>query len=281
MELLLFKGSLLFNSLAAAFSLLYMWKNARFLEKGWKILLAAGCAAHVLSFFARIANFWGLYQENRYFLPINTFFGALSYLALVTNGTCLALAWKYRISVLGAFVLPLGLLAQSSVWIWTDPALSGLVPALQSYWINIHPLILMACYGIFANAFGLSAAYLVQEWQIRSRRPREFAWQIPSLEVLDRLSYKIIFLALPALTIGIVMGGIWAWNAWGRFWGWDAKETWALITWMIYIIYLHLRLARGWQGRQAVYINLLGFASVLFTFFGVNYLSKLHGYLSG
>lgn len=281
MELVLFQVSLLLNLLALAANLIYLWRRPPLFEKIWPAILALACAAHIASFGIRIEAFWNLYEENRYFLPINTFFGALSYLSLITNLICLALAWGYGISVQGAIVLPLSLLAQAGVWIWADPALTGLVPALQSYWINIHPLILMGAYGGLANAFGVSAAYLIQEWQIKSRRPLEFIWQIPSLEVLDRLSYKMIFIILPVLTIGITMGGIWAWGAWGRFWGWDAKETWALITWMIYVIYLHLRLVRGWQGRSAVWINFIGFASVLFTFFGVNFLSRLHGYLSG
>lgn len=280
MELLLFQLALLFNTLALAANLVYLWQRPAYFEKVWPALLGLGCVLHFASFGVRLVSFWSLYAENQYFLPINTFFGALSYLALITNLICLVLVWVYGISVQGAVVLPLSLAAQGSVWIWADPSLAGLVPALQSYWINIHPLILMGAYGALANAFGVSAAYLVQEWQIKSRRPLEFVWQIPSLEVLDRLSYKMIFLSLPVLTVGITMGGIWAWGAWGRFWGWDAKETWALITWMIYVIYLHLRLVRGWQGRSAVWINFCGFASVLFTFFGVNFLSRLHGYLS-
>ncbi len=281
MESLLFRLSLLTNAAALAANLVYLWRRPTHWEKIWPALLAAGCLLHLASFAVRIAGFWGLYAENHYYLPINSFFGALSYLALITNFICLYLAWSKGISVQGAFVLPLSLMAQGSALIWADSTLFGLAPALQSYWINIHPLILMGSYGALTNAFGVSAAYLVQEWQIKSRRPREFVWQIPSLETLDHLSYKMIFITLPVLTLGIAMGGIWAWGAWGRFWGWDAKETWSLITWMIYVIYLHLRLMRGWQGRSAVWVNFCGFASVLFTFFGVNFLSNLHGYLSG
>ncbi|MBI4063071.1 MAG: c-type cytochrome biogenesis protein CcsB [Elusimicrobia bacterium] len=280
MEFLLFNLSLFLYSAALLGSALYLWRRGDLLEKGWKAVLALGCLVHLASFAVRTASFWALYQENRYFLPINTFFGALSYLALTANLVCLVLAVRYRISVLGVFVLPFSLAAQISAAAGAEAGLAGLVPALQSYWINIHPLVIMTCYGILVNAFGVSLAYIVQDWQLRSRRPKEFVWQIPSLEVLDRLTYQMIFLMLPVLTIGIAMGGVWAWDAWGRFWGWDAKETWALITWLIYIVYLHLRLARGWRGRAAAYVNFVGFASVLFTFFGVNYLSKLHGYLS-
>jgi len=280
MEILLFQASLVFVCAALAANLVYLFKRVPALQNGWRWILAAAVVLHLASFVARTVGFWGLFEENRYYFPINTFFGAISYLALITNLLCLYLAARYKISVLGCFVLPLSIFAQAACWIWADPTLTGLVPALQSYWINIHPLILMGAYGAFANAFGVSAAFLIQEWQIKSRRPREFIWQLPPLEILDLLSYRMIFTSLPVLTIGITMGGIWAWGAWGRFWGWDAKETWALITWLIYIVYVHLRMVRGWQGRQAVWINFAGFASVLFTFIGVNFLSRMHGYLS-
>jgi ABC-type transport system involved in cytochrome c biogenesis permease subunit len=78
-----------------------------------------------------------------------------------------------------------------------------------------------------------------------------------------------------------MLGALWAYDAWGRYWGWDAKETWALITWFVYLIYLHMRLVAGWRGRRAAYLSLAGFGVVLFTYVGVNYLSSLHGFLSG
>lgn len=281
MEAILFKLSLIANVLALISSWLYLFWRVRSTNRLWQLTLGLGLVLHLASFVVRTKGFWSLYEENQYYLPINTFFGAMSYLALITNMLCFVVSAFYGIGVLGAFVLPLSLMAQSSAAIWADPGMSGLVPALQSYWINIHPLILMGSYGALANAFGVSCAYLIEQRELKSRKPRELTWQMPSLEILDELSYRVIFLALPVLTVGIVMGGIWAWGAWGRFWGWDAKETWSLITWMIYVVYLHLRLARKWSGRRAVWVNFCGFASVLFTFFGVNFLSQLHGYLSG
>ena len=83
------------------------------------------------------------------------------------------------------------------------------------------------------------------------------------------------------LTVGIIMGGIWAYNAWGRFWGWDPKETWSFITALVYAGYLHMRFVKGLRGRKAVYVSMVGFACVVFTFYGVNFLSELHGYISG
>ena len=93
--------------------------------------------------------------------------------------------------------------------------------------------------------------------------------------------YRLISWGFPILTLGIILGARWAYDAWGRYWGWDAKETWALITWFMYAIYLHMRLVMSWRGRKTVLLSIFGFGVVLFTYVGVNYLSQLHGFLSG
>ncbi len=116
---------------------------------------------------------------------------------------------------------------------------------------------------------------------MKSKKPSELSYRLPSLEELDRLIYRIIMLAFPVLTLGIMLGARWAYDAWGRYWGWDAKETWAFITWLVYLIYLHMRLVVGWGGRRTAYLSLAGFGVILFTYVGVNYLSELHGFLSG
>ncbi|MBI4050896.1 MAG: c-type cytochrome biogenesis protein CcsB [Elusimicrobia bacterium] len=244
----------------------------------WKIL-SVGLFCHVVSFILRTRTFWQI-PENRYFLPINTFFGALSYLALAVALVFWVVEGRHRLNILGAFVLPWACLASGAAVVFADPAISGLVPALQSYWINIHPMVLMTAYAAFANAFGVGLALLIQEHQVKSRKPSLLCYRLPAIEDLDQLNYRIIAVFFPVLTIGIIMGGVWAYNAWGRFWGWDAKETWALITWFVYVIYLHMRFFGGVRGRKTVYVSMLGFASVIFTFVGVNYLSELHGYLS-
>ena len=93
--------------------------------------------------------------------------------------------------------------------------------------------------------------------------------------------YRLVGWGFPVLTLGIILGARWAYDAWGRYWGWDAKETWALITWLTYAIYLHMRLVMSWRGRKTVLLSVAAFGVVLFTYIGVNYLSELHGFLSG
>ncbi|MBI5629683.1 MAG: c-type cytochrome biogenesis protein CcsB [Elusimicrobia bacterium] len=280
MEVILIKAVLAFYGVSTVLAFAYLFYR----EEKWSLwmlrLLGAGLALHLASFALRLQAFWAI-PENRYFLPINTFFGALSYLALAVALVFFVVEREHRLGILGAFVLPWTALGIGAAVIFADPKVSGLVPALQSYWINIHPMVIMTAYAAFGNAFGVGLALLIQEHQIKSRKPSELCYRLPSIEELDDLNYKIIVAAFPVLTVGIIMGGIWAYNAWGRFWGWDPKETWALITALIYAGYLHMRFIAGLRGRKAVYVSMVGFASVVFTFIGVNFLSQLHGYLSG
>ena len=100
----------------------------------------------------------------------------------------------------------------------------------------------------------------------------------PAIGVLDDLIYQSVIFGFFFLSIGIITGAVWANTAWGRYWGWDPKETWSLITWFIYAILLHARLVRGWQGKTIAWISVIGFAAVIFTYFGVNLLPGLHSY---
>jgi cytochrome c-type biogenesis protein CcsB len=267
---------------AAATALAFVYLFSK--DEKWSLwmlrLMGIGVILHVASFGFRLEAFWRI-PENKYFLPINSFFGALSYLSLAIAAVFYVIEGRHRLGILGAFVLPWATLGAFSALIFADPTIQGLSPALQSYWINIHPMVLMTAYAAFGNAFGVGVALLIQERQIKSRKPSELCYRLPSIEELDTLNYKIIVFGFPVLTVGIIMGGIWAYGAWGRFWGWDAKETWALITALIYAGYLHMRFVKNLRGRKAVYVSMVGFASVIFTFIGVNYLSELHGYLSG
>jgi len=147
-----------------------------------------------------------------------------------------------------------------------------LMPALQSNWLTFHVFSCFLGYGGFAVSFLASLGYLVV-----SRR----ASQAPkrSRAVLDTAMSQTISFGFLFLTVGIVTGSIWANSAWGSYWSWDPKETWSLITWLVYAAFLHCRYMRGWSGRRAAWISIVGFASVLFTYVGVNFLlSGLHSY---
>jgi cytochrome c-type biogenesis protein CcsB len=123
--------------------------------------------------------------------------------------------------------------------------------------------------------------YLIQENQIKKKNWGQFFYRLPPLQALDNLNYFSLRAGFFLLTTGIITGSIWAEYAWGSYWNWDPKETWALITWLIYAALLHGRLTLGWRGRRAAFFSLIGFGMVLFTFLGVNFLfSGLHSYQS-
>lgn len=240
--------------------------------------------------------------EHSWYVPWSNWFESFSLFALLIGVCFLVVQAREKLPILGLFVLPWNLLALAMAFSYpffsqpdwkagsvgeffalinTARALPKLQPALQSYWMAIHVPVMFSAYAAFAVAFGVGLAYLVQERQIKSKKPSEVAYRLPPLEDLDRLIYRIISIAFPVLTLGVMLGARWAYDAWGRYWGWDAKETWAFITWLIYAVYLHMRLVAGWRGRKTAYMSLIGFMVVMFTYVGVNYLSSLHGFLSG
>jgi cytochrome c-type biogenesis protein CcsB len=135
-------------------------------------------------------------------------------------------------------------------------------------------------YAAFALSFVAGVMYLIQNREIKLKRQSIFFFRLPSIETLDYLGYKLISVGFPLLTLGIITGALWANNAWGSYWSWDPKETWSLITWIIYASYLHARVIAGWSGRKAAYLSIIGFGCVLFTYLGVNLLlGGLHSYV--
>lgn len=146
-----------------------------------------------------------------------------------------------------------------------------LVAVLNSVWLSWHVVSLMISYSCFLLSFVFCLLYLYKE--ARHNRPG----LLPGKELFEYLNYRSIQVGWPLLTVGIFLGAVWANTAWGNYWSWDPKETWALITWFAYTIYLHLRMRVGWHGRRSIYAAMIGFAMVLITYFGVNYLSMLSG----
>ncbi len=151
-----------------------------------------------------------------------------------------------------------------------DANIQPLMPALKSNWLLIHVVTAFLGYASFSVGFGAALLYLVQE-----KWPRP---SLPALPLLDRLLYRATMLGFLLLTFGILTGAVWAETAWGRYWSWDPKETWSLITWLIYAALLHARLLKGWHGRRIAWLAVFGFLAVIFTYLGVNYLPSLHAY---
>jgi cytochrome c-type biogenesis protein CcsB len=155
------------------------------------------------------------------------------------------------------------------------------MPALKSNWLLAHVFTAVVAYGALAISFAVALMYLWKAALEESNALGALTEVLPSLPVLDQIANRAIAFAMPFLTLLIITGAVWAEYAWGTYWRWDPKETWSLITWLVYAIYLHGRLAYGWQGRKAMKWAIFGFVVVLFTFIGVNVLLPgLHSYAS-
>jgi len=212
----------------------------------------------------------------------------------------LLMCLRFRIYSVGLFFLAPIVLALGLCATVLFTAAGPLVPALHSYWIWIHVTAMTLAIGGFIVAAVLNVLYLLADRHARrsatatSGRASSgtaaagtatesgfgaILRRLPGVDALDRLSYRTVIFAFPIWTFGIIAGAIWADEAWGRYWGWDPKETWAFITWVVYAGYLHARATAGWRGRKAAYIQLIGFVSLVFNLVGVNlWITGLHSY---
>jgi cytochrome c-type biogenesis protein CcsB len=155
-----------------------------------------------------------------------------------------------------------------------------LVPALRSYWLALHVGAAVLAFGLFTVSAVVSALQIVAERAERRAAVGGFAASLPSSSTLDRLAYRLIAIAFPIWTVGpLILGAIWAEASWGRYWGWDPKEVWALVTWLAYAAFLHARATAGWKGAKASVVSLVAYGTVLFSYFGVNIVfTGLHTY---
>ena len=190
--------------------------------------------------------------------------------AFAFSGAYLFALKKYKLRWLGlpvslAVLLTLG----TAITLLYRPS-APLVPALKSTWLVIHVSAAIISGGVFLLANCVAAAYLILDrYEQKGVRPI-WAQRLPSLEVLDNLSYRLVALVFPLWTFAVIAGAIWAESAWGRYWGWDPKETWAFITWVAYAAYLHARVTVGWRGRKAAWLCLFAGSTFLFNYIYIN-----------
>lgn len=198
-------------------------------------------------------------------------FGAT--LSLVAVITWLVVLRKYPVRHLGVWVLlpVIALMFLGGVVLYTTAA--PVQPALQSYWLVIHVFSIALGSGMVLVPGVVSVLYL-----LKVRKP-EWATRLPAADVLDQVAYRTTVFAFPIYTAGVIFGAIWAEQSWGRFWGWDPKETVAFVAWVIYAAYLHSRATAGWRGGRAAVINIVGFAAMIFNLFFINLVTAgLHSY---
>ncbi len=235
--------------------------------KAAALLQTCGLVLHTAALVCRGIGAGRLPMTNQYEFATSFAWG-LSLVGLI-------FVYKFRFPVLGAFAAPVVFLIIGYAAMQSKEV-KGLMPALQSNWLGFHVSTAIIAYGAFGVSFVLGLLFL-----FRSRMTEGSFWaqHVPEKEKLDLIGYRSVCLGLLFLTFTILTGAIWAERAWGSYWSWDPKETWSLVTWLIYAVYLHLRIRRGWRGRAAAIFAVVGFVCVIFTYIGVNtFLPGIHSY---
>jgi cytochrome c-type biogenesis protein CcsB len=214
--------------------------------------------------------------------PLSNFYESLIFFSWTIVLLYLVFEWRIKNKSLGTFVVPVAFIAMAfaSLSPNINNRIQPLIPALQSNWLTSHVMTCFMGYAAFAIAFGLGFMHVIKSFeQGNPDRTGSFLRLLPEVDTLDELIYQSIALGFVFLSLGIITGSVWAHYAWGSYWSWDPKETWSLITWLVYAALLHARLVRGWRGKRIAFMSMIGFACVLFTYLGVNYLPGLHSYL--
>jgi cytochrome c-type biogenesis protein CcsB len=270
MNIHFFKLASLFYLLGTLAYLAYILFFKNILSKTAVILISVGFASHTLALMTR-------YVEAGY-TPVTNLHESLSFFAWMIIGTLLMANLKYKVKVLGAFLTPIALILMLFAFA-LPKEIFPLAPVLKSFWHPFHVTFAFLGNAIFTLTFCCGVMYLIQEHQLKSKKMGAITKRLPPLNLLADLSYQSLKFGFPLLTLGIITGAVWAEYAWGRYWNWDPKETWSLITWFLYAALLHQRLTVGWRGRKAAIMAIAGFLAVLFTFLGVNLLLPgLHSY---
>ena len=247
---------------ATALYLVCLMRTTELLTRWATRMLAAGFVAHLLSTIH-------LASKLKY-LPLTNMQESLSFFGLAIVGAFLFFERRYKVTTLGSFITPIALVmlvASSSL----HAEVHQLHPILQSNWFWFHALLAFASYACFAIAAGVAVMYLIQRYFLKQKHFGALFQKLPSLETMDDISYRCLTVGFPLLTVAIISGSIWSEQAMGSYWMWDRKQTWSLITWIIYAILLHGRLTIGWRGKRAAILSILGFIVVLFTFLGMKH----------
>ncbi len=262
--------SIVLYVLSMFYAFVYLLSPKEFYIKWTTRLLSAGFLTHTLTLAIRS------YQAGHF--PITNLHESLSFFAWALTLFILIVHRRYGISVLFSFATPI-VVVFLALSLSTPTGLVPLAPVLKSIWLPVHVILAFLGDAIFALTFCVSIMYLIQEHHIKEKKMGKMMKLLPSLALLDQLNYRLLTIGFPLLTLGIITGSIWAEYAWGSYWSWDPKETWSLITWLVYAALLHQRLTVGWRGRKAAWVAIIGFGLILFTFLGVNLLlSGLHSY---
>ena len=266
MELLIII-TILFYMLSTAGYFAYLFLQKNFLHLVAFYLLMAGFLCH-----SAVIGY-GFVRSGH--IPVHNLYETLSMAGWAIAGVFLIFQYKFKLKILGIYAAPLATLVMIiASQLPREPV--QVKNIFKSFWLIVHIITIFIGEASFALACGVGLLYLIQEHAIKSKHHGFFFRRLPSLELLDTTGYACIIAGFTMLTLGLISGFVYAKLVWGKFWSWDPKEVWSGITWLLYAALLHQRLALGWRGRRAAIMAIIGFAVILFTFLGVNFL--LHGH---
>ena len=259
--------TILFYMLSAAGYLAYLFLQKEYLQKAGYALLLGGllCQTAILIFDTFTVGH----------IPVRNFRETLFIAGWAVAVVFLSIQFKYRLKILGIYAAPLAaMILVIAAQLPPEPVEAK--TALNSLWLFSHIFAIFIGEAALALACGIGVLYLLQERTIKTKQHRFFFKRLPSLDLLDTAGYACIVVGFTLLSLGLITGFVYAKSVWGRFWSWDPKEVWSGITWLFYAALLHERLAAGWRGRRSAIMAIIGFAVLLFTFLGVNFLLKGH-----
>lgn len=300
-----FSSNIVFGILL--FTMITYWVNLSLFNDSFllsKIGRVSAIIANVILFFI-LCSRWVIAG----YFPLSNLYESLLFLTWMLLTVYLYLEFKTKSKLIGSVLIPVTLLISAFANLTLSPEMqksSPLVPALQSNWLMMHVSMMLLSYGTLIMGSLLCILFLViskykdvnlkviddsslplynimlDYYEAKLLLPSNEISELGKLKLLqslDNWSYRIIGLGFPFLTIGIISGGVWANEAWGSYWSWDPKETWALITWLVFATYLHARITKGWEGKKTAILGSLGFIVIWICYLGVNFLGKgLHSY---
>lgn len=259
--------SLFLYLLSTSGYLAYLFVQKAYLHRAGYFLLAGGFVCHTLAI--------GIGFGKSGHIPVSNLHETLLVAGWAVGCAYLVLHYRFKLKVLGVCAAPLLFLTVMVASLLPREAL-GVQAVFKNFWFLIHILTVFIGEAAFALACGVGILYLIQERAIKKRSPGFFFKRLPSLELLDTTGYTCIVSGFVLLSLGLSTGMVYAQLIWGKFWSWDPKEVWSGISWLLYAALLHQRITTGLRGRRAAIMAIVGFAVLLFTFFGVNFLLEGH-----
>ena len=245
----------------------YLFFQREALHKWGYYLLVGGFVFHTVAFIATAVRIGSL--------PAHNLHQNLILCAWTVAGVFLLFRLRFHLKILGLFAAPLTAAIMIAAMIAPrEPVQTQEI--FNNFWLVLHVISIFIGEAAFALACGVGIFYILQENAIKNKRRGFFFKRLPNLELLDASGYACLVVGFSMLTLGFITGFVYAQLVWGRLWSWDPKEVWSGITWLFYAAMLHARLAIGWRGRKAAVMAIIGFAFLLFTFLGVNFLLQGH-----